>query len=109
MSMRRCDFCSIPRARWRYRLAAGERGERLACERCHAAIQADDRELLLGRVMGAPVPRTLDERYAPVWRDRARKLAVEFWDAGIGDATVLEREGGGAGLAHEHRAAGGAG
>lgn len=88
--MRRCDFCLSTRARWRYPLIAGERRERLACQRCYAAIEGDDREQLLGRVMGAPVPRTVPDRYAPVWRERARGLAVEFWDARGGAAAPLE-------------------
>src|SRR5438094_90552 len=47
-----CEFCRSPRARWRYPASR----DWLACDECHAAIQADDREALLGRVMLAPVP-----------------------------------------------------
>ena len=43
-----CDFCRSPRFRWRY--PGASRGW-LACDRCHAAIQAEDREALLGRVV----------------------------------------------------------
>ena len=87
-----CDFCSNPFPAWRHRLAGEGGRDRLACERCHAAILAGDHERLLGRVVGAPVPRTLPDRYAPIWRERARKLAEEFWDAREGGATPY-REG----------------
>jgi hypothetical protein len=73
-----CDFCGSPRDRWLY--CAGSR-DWLACEKCHDAIEADDREALLGRVLMAPVPRTLSDRYAPRFRDQARKLHEEFWSA----------------------------
>jgi hypothetical protein len=36
-----------------------------ACDKCHAAIEADDREALLDRAALIPVPRTVPERYAP--------------------------------------------
>lgn len=87
-----CEFCSNPFPAWRYQLAGDGDRDMLACERCHHAIATDDRERLLGRVMGAPVPRTLPDRYAPVWRERARKLAEEFWDAREGQPTPY-REG----------------
>jgi hypothetical protein len=71
-----CDFCSSPRERWRYRTA--DRDWRV-CERCHDAIQRDDREALLDRVVQAPVPRTVPDRYAPRFRQQARRLHEEFW------------------------------
>lgn len=71
-----CDFCHSPRGRWRYPSTSRDW---LACDKCHAAIQADDREALLGRVMLAPVPRTLPDRYAPRFRARARELHEQFW------------------------------
>jgi hypothetical protein len=73
--MRRCDFCASPMVKWRY---PAER-DWLACEKCRAAIQRDDREALLGRVMQQPVPGTLPDRYAPQFREQARKLHEEFW------------------------------
>jgi len=62
--------------RWRY--SAGGR-DWLACPKCHDAIQRDDREELLDRVLMQPVPRTVPERYAPRYRQHARKLHEEFW------------------------------
>ena len=60
----------------------------MACDKCHAAIQADDREALLGRVMLAPVPRTLSDRYAPQFRERARELHEQFWSMERGPAEL---------------------
>jgi hypothetical protein len=77
----KCDFCGSPVPRWRY--PVGEES-RLACEKCHGAIQREDREELLGRVMLAPVPRTLPDRYAPRFRQRARELHEEFWQTRSG-------------------------
>jgi hypothetical protein len=71
-----CDFCGSPRERWHYRTTARDWR---ACERCHGAIQRDDREALLDRVLLAPVPRTVPDRYAPRFRRQARKLHEEFW------------------------------
>jgi hypothetical protein len=79
------DFCHSPRDQWRYR--AGSK-DWLACEKCHAAIQADDREALLDRVMLAPVPRTLPDRYAPRFRAQARQLHERFWSAKPGPAEL---------------------
>jgi hypothetical protein len=59
-SMRRCDFCGSRVVKWVY---PADR-DWLACEKCHAAIQADDREALLDRASQIPVPRPLPERYA---------------------------------------------
>jgi hypothetical protein len=56
----------------------------LECGKCHAAIQRDDREELLGRVMLAPVSRTLPDRYAPRFRQRARELHERFWQTRSG-------------------------
>jgi hypothetical protein len=61
--------------KWRY---PAER-DWLAGEKCHAAIQGDGREALLGRVMQQPVPRTLPDHYAPQLRERAQQLHEEFW------------------------------
>lgn len=58
----------------------------LACEKCHGAIQRDDREGLLSRVMQRPIPRTLPDRYAPQFRQQARKLHEEFWTNRSGPA-----------------------
>jgi hypothetical protein len=61
-------------------------GERdwVACEKCHAAIQADDREALLDRASLIPVPRTVPDRYAPQFLERARRLHVAFWETRAG-------------------------
>jgi hypothetical protein len=53
----------------------------LACDRCHAAIQADDRQALLERVMLQPIPRTLSDRHANRFRARAKQLHDEFWQS----------------------------
>ena len=54
------------------------------CERCHAAIQTDDRAALLDRASLIPVPRTVPERYARQYLDRARRLHQEFWESRAG-------------------------
>lgn len=79
-------FLPKPAARWSYPSAARDWR---ACERCHQAIEADDREALLGRMMGAPVPRTLPDRYAPQFRERARELHEKFWSTELGAALPL--------------------
>jgi hypothetical protein len=58
----------------------------VACEKCHAAIEADDREALLDRASLIPVPRTVPERYSDKFLDRARRLHVEFWETRSGPA-----------------------
>ena len=42
----------------------------------------------LGRVMLAPVPRTLPDRYAPRFRERARNLHEQFWSERPGPAEL---------------------
>jgi hypothetical protein len=42
-------------------------------------IEADDREALFKRSLLIPVPRTLSDRYAPRFRERAKQLHLEFW------------------------------
>jgi hypothetical protein len=81
-----CDFCRSPRDRWRY---PAEPRDWIACDKCHDAIESDDREALLGRVMLAPVPRTLPDRYAPRFRERARELHEEFWSMERGPAELV--------------------
>jgi len=61
---------------WRY--PARDRNW-LACPKRHDAIQRDDREELLDRVLMQPVPRTVPERYAPRSRQHARKLHEKLW------------------------------
>jgi hypothetical protein len=68
--------------KWRY---PAER-DWLACPKCHAAIEADDREALLDRASLIPVPRTLPDRYAPNILERARRLHIEFWETRAGPA-----------------------
>jgi hypothetical protein len=83
--MPRCDFCRSPRARWRY--PAGSR-DWLACDQCRAAIESDDREALLGRVMLAPIPQTVRDGDEPRFRARARELHEEFWSTRHGPAEL---------------------
>jgi hypothetical protein len=63
-------------ARWRY--PARDRDWQ-ACERCHGAIQAGDREALLTRGLRMPVPRSVPDRYAPQFHERTRGLNKAFW------------------------------
>ena len=78
--MRR-PFCASRMVKWRHR--AAER-DWLACAKCHAAIEADDREALLDRANLIPVPRTLPDRYAPKFLERARRLHHECWQTRSG-------------------------
>jgi hypothetical protein len=73
-----CDFCGSPMARWGYR--AGDRDWQ-ACERCHQAIEAGDREALLERVRRKPVPRTVSDRHAERFQLAAERQHEEFWTA----------------------------
>jgi hypothetical protein len=82
----RCDFCRNPLARWRY--SADEQSWQ-ACERCHQAIEADDRETLLDRVMAQPVPRTVPDRYAARFQAQAKHLHEGFWLSERGPAEPL--------------------
>jgi hypothetical protein len=59
------------------------------CDECRRAIEADDREGLLARAMLIPVPRTVPDRYAPRFREQARRLHVEFWEQREGAARPL--------------------
>jgi hypothetical protein len=68
--------------KWRY--SAGR--DWLACEKCHTAIEADDRETLLARVLQKPLPATLSDRYAPRFLENARRLHDQFWEARSGPA-----------------------
>ena len=80
-----CDFCRSPRVKWRYPSADRQW---LACERCHTAIARDDREALLERVLFAPIPRSVSDRYAPLIRKRARELHEAFWETREGPPTL---------------------
>ncbi len=44
------------------------------------AIARDDREALLERVLFAPIPRSVSDRYTPLIRKRARELHESFWE-----------------------------
>ena len=81
-----CDLCGSPMARWRYR--ARER-EWQACERCHQAIEADDREALLERVRRKPVPRTVSDRHAERFQAEGERQHREFWRTRSGAAEPL--------------------
>jgi hypothetical protein len=74
--MPRCEFCGSRIVKWIYPTTQGDWE---SCDKCHAVIEADDREALLDRASQIPVPRTLSERYADKFLERARRLHVEFW------------------------------
>ena len=84
-----CHFCRTPRPRWRY--PASDR-EWLACQRCHEAISRGDREALLERVLFAPIPRSVSDRYAPRIRQRARELHESFWESRSGPPSAVADE-----------------
>jgi hypothetical protein len=65
------------RPRWSYPV---RESSLRACDECRSAIEADDREGLLARAMLITVPRTVPDRYAPRFREQARRLHVEFWE-----------------------------
>ena len=77
----RCDFCESLRPAWSYPVG---NGSRRACDDCREAIEADDREALLDRAVLIPVSATLPDRYAPRFREQARRLHVEFWEQRAG-------------------------
>jgi len=82
----RCDFCGSLRPRWSYPI---EGGTRKACDECRKAIEAGDREALLNRALLIPLPRTVADRYAPRFRETAKRLHMEFWELRVGGATRL--------------------
>jgi hypothetical protein len=82
----RCEFCGSLRPRWSYPIQGGRRN---ACDECREAIEADDREALLQRSLLIPIPRTLPDRYAPRFREQAKRLHVEFWALRDGPAEAL--------------------
>jgi hypothetical protein len=82
----RCEFCGSLRPRWVYPV---EGGDRRACDDCRTAIEADDREGLLKRSLLIPVPRTLSDRYAPRFREQAKRLHAEFWEQRDGPGQAL--------------------
>jgi hypothetical protein len=73
----RCTFCGNHRAHWSYPLKGC--GAHSACDDCRRAIEADDREALLNRALLIPIPRTVSDRYAPRFREKAKRLHLEFW------------------------------
>ncbi len=79
----RCDFCGSRMVKWRY--PAGSR-DWLACPKCRAAIEADDRKLLLERVAMQPIPTTLPDKLAGRFRERAKRLHEDFWETRSGPA-----------------------
>jgi hypothetical protein len=82
----RCDFCGSLRPRWSYPIQGGTRR---ACDDCRQAIEAEDREELLSRALLIPLPRTVPDRYAPRFRETAKRLHLEFWELREGGATPL--------------------
>jgi hypothetical protein len=53
------------------------------------AIESDDREALLNRALLIPGPRTLSDRYAPRFREQAKRLHAEFSELGEGSGRPL--------------------
>jgi hypothetical protein len=82
----RCDFCGSLQPRWSYPVEGGTRN---ACDDCRGVIEADDREALLNRALLIPIPRTVSDRYAPRFRETARKLHESFWQQRRGEARAL--------------------
>ena len=82
----RCDFCGSLRPRWSYPIQGGTRR---ACDDCRQAIEAEDREALLNRALLIPLPRTVPDRYAPRFRETAKRLHLEFWELRDGGASPL--------------------
>jgi hypothetical protein len=70
-----CDFCGSPIARWRY--PTRDRDWQ-ACERCHKAIEANEREALLERVRRKPVPRTVSDRHTERFQLAAERKLEAF-------------------------------
>lgn len=83
----RCDFCGSLRPRWSYPVDGGQ--DRRACDDCRQAIESDDREALLERALLRPIPRTVSDRYAPRFREQAKRLHAEFWEMRDGAARPL--------------------
>jgi hypothetical protein len=83
----RCDFCESPTAQWRYPVHQGHGWK--ACQGCHTAIVADDREALRKRVLLVSGPTAFPYRYAPRLRHRARELSENFWGNRAGVAEPL--------------------
>jgi hypothetical protein len=59
------------------------------CDECRTAIERDDREALLERAAPIPLPRTVPDRYAPRFREVAKQLHTEFWEARAGELEPL--------------------
>ena len=83
----RCDFCESLTAQWRYPAHQGPGWK--ACQGCHTAIVADDREALRKRVLLVSAPRAFPYRYAPRLRRRSRELSESFWSNRTGVAEPL--------------------
>ncbi len=79
----RCDFCGSRMVNWRY---PAQGRDWLACPKCRAAIEADDRKRLLERVEMKPIPQALDDRFADKFRERAKRLHEDFWETRSGPA-----------------------
>jgi hypothetical protein len=87
--MRSCGAISAEglQPRWSYPIESGARN---ACDDCRQAIEADDREALLNRALLIPIPRTLSDRYAPRFREAAKRLHAKFWELRDGAARPLD-------------------
>lgn len=82
----RCDFCESTAARWRHPTRQGQGWK--ACDACHAAIVADDRDALSQRVsLGSAT--TFPYRHGPAPRNGARGLSDDFWSNRSGIAEPL--------------------
>jgi hypothetical protein len=85
----RCDFCGSLRPRWSYPVI---HGSRRACDDCRDIIEADDRQALLERALLIPLPRTVPDRYAPRFREQAKRLHLDFWEQRDGEPHPLESQ-----------------
>jgi hypothetical protein len=83
----RCDFCESPTARWRHPTRQGQGWK--ACDACHAAIVADDREALNERASLGSTSTTFPHRHAPNPRDRTPTPSEDFWSNRAGVAEPL--------------------
>lgn len=64
--------------RWRYTVAGREL---LACQKCRALIEADDRQGLLERVLQKPLARSVSQSFSARHERTARELHETFWEA----------------------------
>jgi hypothetical protein len=93
----KCDFCSKPAPAWRYPAESfhdlfGSRSveDWLACEECHALIEAGDRNGLARRSLDAPgVQMATDLLGRAAAFEYCLDLHNRFWRARRGDASRI--------------------